>query len=177
MASLEDFRDWQPDEWFDQGFLQHVPASARKEVMGAVRPLSPSLHEQIRHALFAGIKQPFHYLRATGWMRRLLRQSSDLAATASLEQRAAFLREHLAWPENDIVLLIYHQPTTYATSWGSFLKFFRQDYLNLDTLLVCHSRARETVLFWEDDAPKLGKRGQRELPSPRRCPISGTGDD
>ncbi len=86
------------------------------------------------------------------------------------------MRENLAWSEENLVLLIYQQPTTYATSWGSFLKFFRQDYINLDTMLVCHPKAREIVLFWEDHGPTLGKRGRRELPFPRWGATSGAVD-
>jgi hypothetical protein len=78
--------------------------------------------------------------------------------------------EKLQWPEKDVALLIYHQPTTYATLWSSFLKYLRQDYLNLDTMLICHPRARETVLFWEEYGPVFGKRGHRELPCPRWGP-------
>jgi hypothetical protein len=167
MAIVEDFREWQPDVWFDKGFLQWVPPPALKEFMRAIRPLSAELHGRVHKSLFAGIKQPFHYRHATGWMRPLLRAGWALPATASVDQRESYMREKLAWSPSDVVLLVYHQPTTYATTWASFLRYFRKDYINLDTMLVCHPRSREVVLFWEDDGPIFGKRGHRELPQPR----------
>src|SRR5258708_5261031 len=115
MAIIEDFREWQPDVWFDKRFLQAVPPSALKELLRAIRPLSAELHERVHEWLFAGIKQPFHFLRATGWMRRLLRGKYALPATASADQRESHMREKLAWPLSDVVLLVYQQPTTYAT--------------------------------------------------------------
>jgi hypothetical protein len=167
MTMLDDFREWKPDQWFDKGFLQLVPPPARKEFMRAVRPLSSTLHEQVHRALFAGIKQPFNYVGATGWMRRLLREGCDLPKTASFDERHDLMREKLPWLPEDLVLLVYHQPTTYTTTWGSFLKYFREDRIDTDTLLVCHPRSRETILFWEDCGPIFGKRGHRHLPCPR----------
>jgi hypothetical protein len=167
MAIVEDLREWQPDVWFDKGFLQWVPPHVVNEFMRVIRPLSAELHGLVHKSLFAGIKQPFHYLHATGWMRSLLRAGSTMPATASVDQRESYMREKLAWSSSDLVLLVYHQPTTYATTWASFLQYFRKNYINLDTMLVCHSRSREVVLFWEDDGPIFGKRGHRELPQPR----------
>jgi hypothetical protein len=167
MAIVEDFREWHPDVWFDKSFLQLVPPPALNEFMRVIRPLSAELHGRVHKSLFAGIKQPFHYLHATGWMRSLLRTGWALPATASVDQRDSYMREKLAWSSSDVVLLVYHQPTSYATMWASFLRYFRTNYIYLDTMLVCHPRSREVVFFWEDDGPIVGKRGHRELPQPR----------
>jgi hypothetical protein len=164
---VEDFREWRPDAWFDRGFLQGVPAPALKALLRAIRPLSADLHERVHESLFAGIKKPFHYLQSTGWMRRLLRTGCALPEAASFDQRASYMREKLAWAPADVVLLVYHQPDTYATTWEGFLRYFRDDCINLDTMLVCHPGAREVVLFWEDHGPIFGKRGHRQLPQPR----------
>ncbi|HZZ78313.1 MAG TPA: hypothetical protein VFE62_07330 [Gemmataceae bacterium] len=167
MAVVEDFREWQSDVWFDKGFLQRVPAHALKEFMRAIHPLSAELHGRVHKSLFAGIKEPFHYLRVNGWMRSLLRAEWTLPAMASVDQRVEYMREKTVWSPSDVVFLVYHQPTTYATTWASFLRYFRKDYFYLDTMLVCHPRSRDVVLFWEDDGPRFGKRGHRELPQPR----------
>jgi hypothetical protein len=166
MTTADGFREWQPEEWFDRGFLTLVPSSARKEFLRAVRPLSDASSTRLTEALFAGIKQPFHYLRANGWMAQLMRSKDRSPADASFDQCAAMMQSRLAWPATDVVLLVYHQPTVFAMRWESFLYYFRQDWLNLDTMLVCHPKARESVLFWEDQGPFFGKRGHRELPCP-----------
>jgi hypothetical protein len=137
------------------------------EFLRAVRPLSDDLHERVRESLFAGVKQPFHYLRNTGWMRHLLREGDRLPPEAvSLEQWASHLGKRLPWQPSDVVILVY-QPATYATTWERFLHYLRAGFLNLDTLLVCHPRKREVAMFWEGYAPTFGKRGHRELPQPR----------
>jgi hypothetical protein len=51
----DDFREWQPDVWFDRDFLFDVPAPARMGLFRAIRPLSADLHQRIRKSLFAGI--------------------------------------------------------------------------------------------------------------------------
>ncbi len=106
MTMADDFREWQPDEWFDRGFLESVPASSRKEFLRAVRPLSADFSRRVTASLSAGIRQPFHYLRANAWMARLLRTKAALPETASFEQRAACLQEELGWPSADIVWLV-----------------------------------------------------------------------
>jgi hypothetical protein len=166
MTMADDFREWQPSEWFDRGFLESVPAPAQQDFLDAFRPLSADSSQRVTVSLFAGVRQPFHYVRATGWMARLLRTEAALPDTASFEQREACLRAKLAWLSADIVLLVYQQPTVYAARWASFLRNFRRGWLNLDTLLVCHPTARDVVLFWEEHGPAFGKRGPRELPCP-----------
>ena len=166
MSTADDFREWKPDKWFDRGFLHSVPSSARREFLRAVRPLSDGLSKRVVGALFAGVKQPFHYVRASGWMARLLRTEPALPAAASVEQREACLRERLAWQAAEVVLLVYHQPSVYAMCWGGFLGYFRKDWLCLDTMLVCHPKAREVALFWEDGGPIFGKHSAAPFASP-----------
>jgi hypothetical protein len=59
---------------------------------------------------------------------------------------------------------VYHQPTVYGARWESFLGYIGAAWLNLDTVLVCHPKARDVILFWADHGPIFGKRGHRELP-------------
>src|SRR5262249_10321520 len=107
MKICDDFREWQPNElWADEDFLRHVPASARTEVLQTIRPLSPNLQEQVWRALFAGIQRPFDYVKATGWMHRLLRSGCELPESASHEQSATYMAKKLPWPEQDVVLLV-----------------------------------------------------------------------
>jgi hypothetical protein len=50
-----DFREWQPDVWFDRGFLQLVPGASLAAFLREVRPLTEELTAQVKNALFAGI--------------------------------------------------------------------------------------------------------------------------
>jgi hypothetical protein len=166
MVTVTEFREWEPEQLFDRQFLHSVPSSARREFLRAFRPLSADCSARVIASLFAGIRQPFHYVRATGWMARLLQSGVALPDTASFGQREACLAARLAWSQSDVILLVYHQPSVYAARWGSFLRYFQAGYLDLDTVLVCHPKARDVVLFWEDHGPIFGKRGHRELPCP-----------
>jgi hypothetical protein len=160
------FREWQP-KGVDEDFLRFVPPERLKEFQRAFRPLRIPMHDRVQSALFAGIKQPFHYLRTAGWMHQLVRTEPALPATASFQQRESSMRSKTAWDETETVLLAYGQSATYACTWGEFLHFFRMNFVNLDTMLVCHAHHREVVLFWEDHGPIYGKRGKRQLPEIR----------
>lgn len=161
-------REWRLTEWFDRGFLRNVRQCDLKVFVRAFRLLSDVASAQVRSSLFAGVKRPFHYIKTTGWMRRLLYEGMCDREISTFVDAASAIREIITWPEEATVFLVYHQPNAYVTSWGNFLRYFQKDCMNLDTMLVCHPTQREIVLFWEDSCvPFFGKRGNREL----ACPI------
>jgi hypothetical protein len=71
MSTVEEFRDWKPAEWFDNGFLRSIPSSAREIFCRTVRPVGSALSARIIQSIFSGISHPFDYTRAGGWMAEL----------------------------------------------------------------------------------------------------------
>ena len=160
------YREWRQTEWFDSGFLQKVSAKQLKEFLQAFRPLSDEASTAVQNSLFAGIKKPWHYLHTTGWMKRLLHEGVPDRNISTLQQAVSAIRAKISWPDSELVLLVYHQPNVYVTTWGRFLHYFQRGSMNLDNLIVSHPNNRDVVLFWEGSNPYLGKRGRRELPCP-----------
>jgi hypothetical protein len=161
------FREWRPTEWFDRGFLQQVPLKDRSEFLRAFRPLPDGASAEVQGSLFAGIKKPFHYQKATGWIKQLYQKGIFDSQISTYDEATSAIREKTRWPDEALVLLVYHQPSVYVTTWGNFLRYFQKDCVNLDTVLVCHPTQRDVLLFWEDSCiPILGKRGRRDLPCP-----------
>src|SRR5262249_57032249 len=93
-----------------------VAAGRLAEFRDQVRPLAGGPAAELRERLFRGVKRPFHYRLATGWLGDVLRMDRGKARRVPVER----LGEECGWTEDTVVFVVHHtiQQDVVAGRWS-----------------------------------------------------------
>jgi hypothetical protein len=157
------FREWTATE-SDANLLRGVPAERLAEFREQLRPLADGPAAELRERLFQGVKRPFHYKLATGWLGDALRMDRGKAKHVPIER----LSEVCGWNENDVVFIVHHtiQQDVVAGRWSWVRDCLRAGWLDSWTwnnVVICANQSRWAAVYWEGDGPRCISRGDRRL--------------
>jgi hypothetical protein len=108
-------RAWMTKE-SDASLLRGVPANRLAEFRVQVRPLADGPAAEVRERLFRGVKRPFHYRLATGWLGKALRMDCGKARYVPVER----LGDECDWSDDTVVFVVHHtiQQDVVAGRWS-----------------------------------------------------------
>lgn len=158
-------RDWQEDLYVDSQFRHLVPAHSWNFFAERLWPLNEVCTGAIWDTLFAGIRAPFHFEHANGWMgsifRRVTSTCSDIRSeSATVEE--SFVST-LGWDSNATAFLFFPGRLVYASVWSELVGLYRRRWLPLDTFVIASDASSRLAMYWEGFGPYFEKRGKRVL--------------
>lgn len=156
-------REWGTKE-FDTFLLRFVPAGRLAEVRAHIRPLADETEAKLREHLFRGVKRPFHYRLATGWLGTALRAEDGKDRLAPVER----LAEKCGWGDDTVVFLVFH-PVTYGVltgRWARVRDYLRLGWLDTSYLVICADESKWAAIYYDDYGPLSVDRGNRRLLTP-----------
>ena len=144
-----------------------MPADRLAEFQARLRPLANGPAATVRERLFRGVKRPFHYRLATGWMGDALRMDCGKARHVPIER----LGEKCGYRDDAIVFVVHHtvQQHVVAGRWSEVRAYLRTGWLDSWTwnnVVVCTDGSHWAAVYWEGDGPRCVSRGERQLLSP-----------
>jgi hypothetical protein len=160
------FREWMAKE-SDASLLRGVPAGRLAEFRDQVRPLADGPAADLWERLFRGVKRPFHYRLAAGWLGDALRMDRGKARHVPVKR----LGEECGWGEDAVVFVVHHtiQQDVVAGRWSWVRDCLRTGWLDSWTwnnVVICADKCRWAAVYWEGDGPRCISRGGRRLLSP-----------
>jgi hypothetical protein len=154
-------REWAVDG-ADTFLLLNLPSVQLSELLSHLRPLADEPAAELRDRLFRGVKRPFHYRLATGWMGDALRMDRGKARHISIEK----LNEECGWSDDMTVFIIHHTQHVVVGQWSSVREYLRAGWLDSWTwnnIVVCDDDSGWAAVYWEGDGPRCIRRGERRL--------------